>query len=123
MEIQRRAQAIATAPRRKRFDDDKEEIEQNKSIKISYQISIWLFFIALLGSITTSALPIPLAIESQHPHSLPQTQSGTNLLPKFRIDPPSQDNSEQLDYTFNQNSRRNRSPSVPWPRRNEEWKH
>jgi hypothetical protein len=40
MEIQRRAQAIATAPRRKRFDDDKEEIEQNKSIKISYQISI-----------------------------------------------------------------------------------
>jgi hypothetical protein len=40
METQRRAQAIATAPRRKRFDDDKEEIEQNKSIKISYQISI-----------------------------------------------------------------------------------
>jgi hypothetical protein len=126
MGAQRRAQAIATAPRRKRHDDDKEEIdddEHKKCIKIFYEI-FYLnhFFIALLGHIKTSSLPIPTSFESEHPHSLPQTQSGTSLLPTFRVDPPTQDNCGQLDYTFNYNSRRNCCSSAPLPSRNEDWK-
>jgi hypothetical protein len=127
MRAQRRAQAIATAPRRKRHDDDKEEIdddEHKKSIKIFDEIfCLNHFFIALFGYIKTSSLPIPSSFESEHPHSLPQTQSAaTLLLPTFRVDPPTQDYCGQLDYTFNYNSRRNRCPSAPLPSRNEHWK-
>ncbi len=128
MGAERRAQAIATAPRRKRYDDDDKEEEdddeQKKSRKIFQKKFFFLdhFFVALLGYIKTSALPIPISIESQHPHSLSHTQSGPSLLPTFRVDPPSQDNCGQLDYTFNHNLRRNRCPSAPLPGRNEDWK-
>ncbi len=56
----------------------------------------------------TSALSIPVSNESQHPHSLPQSASSNHLIPTFRVDPPSQDDCEQLNYNS-----RNRSPSAP----------
>lgn len=136
MGAQRRAQAIATAPRRKRYDDDNEEEDdadhddnnnqQKKSRKIFHtnlsSILSLIKSLALLGYIKTSSLPIPISNESEHPHSLPQIQSGTNLLPTFRVDPPTQDNYEQYDYTFHQNFRRIRCPSAPLPSENEDWK-
>jgi len=70
----------------------------------------------LLGYIKTSALPITISTASQHPHSLPHTHSSTNLLPTFHVDPPTQDNCQQLDNS------RNRCPSAPLPIRNEDWK-
>lgn len=84
--------------------------------------SYLLFFLTLLGYIKTSSLPIPIPNESEHPHSLPQIQSGTYLLPTFRVDPPTQDNRGQLDYTFDYNSFRTRCPSAPLPSKHEDWK-
>ncbi len=128
MDAQRRAQAIATAPRRKRHDDDDEEADEAKKSILFFLVKISLFFInfvflkALLGYIKTSALPIPISHEGQHPHSLPQTESGSNLLPTFRVDPPSQDDLRQVDHTFNHTPRLNRCPSAPLPSRNQDWK-
>jgi hypothetical protein len=83
---------------------------------------LYQFFIAFLGFIKTSTLPIPLQNESLHPHSLPQIQSGTSLLPTFHIDPPPEDNYGQLDYAYNHNLRINRYSSYPLPSRNDYWK-
>jgi hypothetical protein len=45
MGAQRRAQAIATAPRRNRHDDEEEDIEQKKSTKILFEIlSLSVFY-------------------------------------------------------------------------------
>jgi hypothetical protein len=94
---QRRARAIATAPRRKRHDDDDKEEEEvdddehEKSIELLSKVLFLSYFIALLGFIKTSAVPIHIPVENQQRHSLPRTQSGIDLLPTFCVDPPSQD--------------------------------
>jgi hypothetical protein len=118
MGAQRRARAIATAPRRKRDDDDKEEDnEQKKSIEILSEVFSLSLFIALLGFIKTSTVPLPFPIENQHSHSLPQIQSDTALIPTFRVDPPSQDVYGQLDCTYNHHSHC-RISSLSLPSRN-----
>ena len=117
MARQRRAQAIATAPRRKRHDDDKEDDdddEHKKSNEILSKILSLTYFIALLGFIKTSAVSIPIPVENQQRHSLPQTQSGIDLLPTFRVDPPSQG--------IHNHHSRHRNSSVPLLSPNKPWK-
>lgn len=45
IDIQRRAQAIATAPRRKRYDDDEEDDETKKSIDTVFRPLICMLFV------------------------------------------------------------------------------
>ncbi len=97
MDAQRRARAIATAPRRNRYDDKEEDDEQKKEH---------------YGFIKTPAVSIPTPSITQQAQSLPQTQSEISLIPRFRIDPPAHD---ELDYLYNLNCRRNRYSSGPCP--------
>ena len=115
MDIQRRAQAIATAPRRKRHDDDDDDTDEdqtkqstNNSLSKNSCIFVLLFFlVAPLGYIKTFALSIPMSSETAHPHSLPQLESNSHLLPTVRIDPPARDDRGQFEFPLN------RSPSAP----------
>ncbi|CAF0911732.1 unnamed protein product [Adineta ricciae] len=103
MDAQRRARAIATAPRRNRYDDKDDDDDAHSSNK------------TLFGFSKTPAVPIlhqPLASQAQ---SLPQTQSGMNLIPSPRAIPPAREDSDELDYLFSITSRRNRCSSGPLP--------
>ncbi|CAF2942410.1 unnamed protein product [Rotaria sp. Silwood2] len=100
--IQRRAQAIATAPRRNRYDDDDND-EDNAKKKI--------FF----GFVNTIAVPIPTPSVPQQTQSLPKIQSDTNLMPNFRVNPTIRYESSEFDYLYGNNSQRNRFSSESLP--------
>lgn len=107
---QRRAQAIATAPRRKRYDEEDDDNEEKKSKSIPIDLvdvfSDW--WIGFLGYMKTPAVPIPTPSSmTQQTQSLPQRQSTIN----FRLDPPVRIDSDEFDYLFNQN----RYSSTPFP--------
>ncbi|CAF3809297.1 unnamed protein product [Rotaria sp. Silwood1] len=101
-ETQRRAQAIATAPRRNRYDndDDNEDNTKNKT-----------FF----GFVKTMAVPIPTSSTSQQTQSLPKIQSETNLMPNFRVNSTTRYKNSEFDYLYRNNSHRSRFSSESLP--------
>ncbi|UJR14807.1 hypothetical protein I4U23_001794 [Adineta vaga] len=101
MDPKRRAFAIATAPRRNRYDDDDDG--DNGSKKTLYSFG------------KTHAVPILQQSLTPQAQSLPQTQSGINLIPNLRVIPPAREDSDELEYIFSINSRRNRCSSGPLP--------
>lgn len=76
---QRRARAIATAPRRNRYDDDDEDEFEQKTSKPSIvdffshvtMCDFFAFGVGLLGLRKTSAVPIPQANDIRQTQSLP----------------------------------------------------
>ncbi|CAF1212879.1 unnamed protein product [Adineta steineri] len=107
MDPQRRARAIATAPRRKRYDDDDDDDDDEKRDNEQKTNRF--------GFVKTPAVLIPQQSMMEQTQSLPQTQSGISLIPSFRVDPPAREDSDELDYLYNINSRRNRCLSGPLP--------
>ncbi|CAF4526298.1 unnamed protein product [Rotaria sp. Silwood2] len=91
--IQRRAQAIATAPRRNRYDDDDNDEDNAKK----------------------KTVPIPTPSVPQQTQSLPKIQSDTNLMPNFRVNPTIRYESSEFDYLYGNNSQRNRFSSESLP--------
>ncbi|CAF3856650.1 unnamed protein product [Rotaria sordida] len=88
MGTQRRAQAIATAPRRNRCDDD----DDNTKKKI------------LFGFVKTMAIPIPIPSISQQTQSLPKIQSDMNLMSNFHSDSSTDYENYEFDYLYGNNS-------------------
>ncbi|CAF3419671.1 unnamed protein product [Rotaria socialis] len=80
----RRAQAIATAPRRNRNDDD-DDHEQKK---------------ILFGFIKTSSVPIPIASVTQQTQTVPKNQSDVNLIPSLAGDRPERYSSYEFNYLY-----------------------
>ena len=118
----RRARAIATAPRRKRYDDDDDaEIDEKRSR--TFCCLVWFaeahwslsITIGLLGLIESSPVLIPTQLDIQQTQSLPQTRSGIDLIPTFRIDPPDRELSEPTSCTDCHRLFRNRYSSAPLP--------
>jgi hypothetical protein len=74
---------------------------------------VFSFTIALLDLIQSAAVPIPSQLDVQQTQSLPQTQSGIDLIPSFRIDPPERELSESFACMDCHRLIRNRYSSAP----------
>ncbi len=63
-----------------------------------------IFELAHFGFAKTPAVPIPSQPATQQAQSLPQTQSDMGLIPNFRANPPTRENSDELDDSCSHNS-------------------
>jgi hypothetical protein len=123
MAAQRRARAIATAPRRKRHDDEDDTREEGRTcISSTFSLSKFLFFfvdlLVLFNFVKTAAVAIPNQPETECTHSLPQSNS--NFIPVLHVTPPGRDDEQRFKYSSHHLLRLKRCPSAPLPSRNEQ---